>query len=299
MIHSCPKISCSFYQKTTQVVRDGFYFRKDDSRKIARYQCKACLKKFSASTSTLEWKQKKRRLNHPLYQLFSSGISQRRAAIILNLHKTTIARKLDYLAKKADLEQKDLLRKLELNPVTHLQFDDLITSEHTKLKPLSVSIAVDAKRRFILGMKVSTIGSFGHLSRLSKLKYGKRKNTHLEKLKELFKEIRPVLKDNLLIESDDHKRYPEVVKEFCPYSNHLTYKGKRATVAGQGELKKIIYDPLFKINHTCAMLRANVNRIFRRTWCTTKKKEKLELHLKIFAQFYNQIILQEQFANLK
>ncbi len=299
MNHGCPNNSCPFHQKSTQVIKDGFYFRKDDSRKIPRFQCKVCLKKFSSSTSTLEWKQKKRRVNHPLYQLFSSGISQRRAAIILNLHNTTVARKLDYLAKKADVNHQDLIQKLKKDQVSHLQFDDLITSEHTKLKPLSVSVAVDAKRRFILGIKVSTIPSFGHLSKLSKLKYGKRKSSHLEKLRELFAEIKPVFKENLLIETDEHKRYSEVVREFFPNSNHQTYKGERGAVAGLGELKKVVFDPLFKINHTCAMLRANVNRIFRRTWCTTKKKEKLEQHLKIFAQFYNQTLLHDQFEELR
>ena len=46
--------------------------------------------------------------------------------------------------------------------------------------------------------------------------------------------------------------------------------GATAPASGQGELKKAGKDPLFCINHTFAMLRANINRLIRKTWCTTK-----------------------------
>ena len=62
-------------------------------------------------------------------------------------------------------------------------------------------------------------------------------------------------------------------------------------MTGQGELKKLRFDPLFALNHTCAMLRANINRLFRRTWCTTKKKECLEDHLAVYMDFHNRVLL--------
>ena len=42
-------------------------------------------------------------------------------------------------------------------------------------------------------------------------------------------------------------------------------------MTGQGELRDKRFDPMFALNHTCAMLRANINRLFRRTWCTSKR----------------------------
>ncbi len=294
----CPNLKCIHYQNSTFVIKDGSYFRHDDSRSIHRFKCKACGKRFSSSTSTLEWRHKKRRVNFPLFKLLASGVSMRRAAILLNVHRVTVERKFVYLAKKAELSQRELIERLRMNPVQILQFDDLITSEHTKLKPLSVSVAVDKKRRFILGLKVSQIPSFGHLSKLSRIKYGKRPSNHLEKLTELLSEIKPTLATKLVIETDEHKRYPEVLQRIIPWGEHRQYKSARACVVGQGELKKLHRDPLFKINHTCAMLRANVDRIFRRTWCTTKQKEKLEMHLMIFTQFYNQILLKENYLEI-
>jgi hypothetical protein len=39
------------------------------------------------------------------------------------------------------------------------------------------------------------------------------------------------------------------------------------------------------------MLRANINRFIRKTWCSTKKPEELQKHLDIFICFYNQVYL--------
>ena len=107
----------------------------------------------------------------------------RRAAIILNIHRITVKRKMDFLAKRARERHDFFLDSLKKDQVDHLQFDDLITTEHTKLKPLSISIAVDAKRRFILGAEVSVIPAFGLLAKFSREKYGRRSNGHYQRFK--------------------------------------------------------------------------------------------------------------------
>jgi hypothetical protein len=94
------------------------------------------------------------------------------------------------------------------------------------------------------------------------------------------------------VKSDEHQRYPCFVKRYLPFAQHETFKSERSCVAGQGELKKVHFDPLFVVNHTCAMLRANVNRLIRKTWCTTKRVERLKDHLDIFVYYYNEILLQ-------
>lgn len=287
MICGCPNIECDFYQKKSSVKRDGFYYRKDDSRKIPRFKCKACGKKFSTATFKLEWRQKKRRVNIKLFELLSSNVSMRRCARLLRINRTTVHRKLIYLAEKARREQKKFLENLRTDRVTHLQFDDLISSIHTKLKPVSVSIAVDANRRFILGAEVGSIPSFGHLAELSRKKYGRRKNEHEEKLQLLFDKISPVVHPLAEIRSDEHRAYAGFVQKFFPDSRYTQFKGERSTVAGQGEMKKVHYDPLFYINQTCATLRASINRLIRRTWCTSKRMDMLQNHIDILIHYHN------------
>jgi hypothetical protein len=271
-------------------VKHGVYKRCNDSRYVQRYKCRSCGKSFSKSTFELECGQKKRRVNHKIFNLLASGMSMRRTAKFLGLNKNTIPRKLVYLAKKARITQKELLLKLK-HSVVHMQFDDMITSHHTKLKPLSISLAVDANTRVILGAEISTIGAFGHLSEISKKKYGVRKNNHKEGLRRLFDKIKEAVHPFALIESDEHKFYPEIVRQFLRSADHQTYKGGRGCIAGQGELKKLNYDPLFILNHTCAMFRANVNRLIRKTWCSTKDPERLKDHLDLFIAYYNQHLI--------
>lgn len=195
------------------------------------------------------------------------------------------------LGKICRQKNKRHLEKLK-GRIHNIQIDDLITKENSKLKPLSVSIAVDEKRRMILGLEVSQIPAFGHLSQIAINKYGPRKSEHFDGLTRLFQKVTPLLSPEVQVKSDEHQLYPGFISAYLPRAEHLTFKSERATVAGQGEMKKVMRDPLFAVNHTCATLRANINRLIRKTWCTTKDPKRLKDHLDIFIYFYNQHYLQ-------
>ncbi len=286
----CPNKTCQNHKKTSSIIRDGTFKRKDDSRIIQRYKCKICNTRFSGATFNLAKGQHKRRVNQKLFELYCSGISINRSAKLLRVNPKTVARKLEFLAKKCHIKNKKFQRSKLKNQVDHLQFDDLITIEHTKLKPLSVTLAIDANKREILGFRVSVIPAFGHLAELSRKKYGKRKNEHKKKLIELFEEISPLISPRALVQSDQHTFYAPVVRRFLPQAEHRQYKGGRGCVAGQGELKKLHFDPLFMLNHSCAMLRANINRLVRKTWCTTKRVERLRMHLELYMCYHNHFL---------
>lgn len=288
MTPSCPNSVCPYFETKEFVRKNGYFIRRCESRPIARFICKKCRKSFSHATGTLEFRQRKRRINSKLKGLLASSVSLRRCAFLLGVSRTTVDRKFLYLAKKANLSQKKFLESIS-GTVAHLQFDDLITSEHTKLKPVTVSLAVDKKRRFILGTEVGKIPAFGHLSELSKSKYGHRENQHQQTLERLFQNIVPTLSKDVTIESDEHRLYRPITKSYLPkVQNHLQYKGGRGCIVGQGELKRLGRDPLFTLNHSCAILRANMNRLVRKTWCTSKKLDRIKMHLDIFIDFYNQ-----------
>ena len=290
MKHNCPNQNCPGSHNKKVIAHDGFYFRKNDSRKIRRFRCTYCGKRFSQSTSSFEYRQKKRRVNYHLYQLLSSCVSMRRAAKILNVNKKTVARKLIYLSEKMRYRHLQFLKSLREKPVTHVQFDDLITIEHTKLKPLAVTIVTEVETGIILDAVVSQIPAFGKIAKKSVAKYGYRKSNHFENVMNLFENLKDVIAPNALIETDEHSMYSKIIKHHFPLGNHLQYKGRRGSVSGQGELKKIEYDPLFAINHSCAMFRANISRLVRKTWCTTKKAEMLQRHIDIYIDFHNRML---------
>ncbi len=223
-------------------------------------------------------------------KLLASGVSQRRAAFILGVNRKTVERKLIVLAKISRQKTK-LAQAKRKSKVTHVQLDDLITKEQSKLKPLSVTVAVDERSRRILAVEVSQIPAFGHMARIAVKKYGPRSDHHESGLRRVFEKITPLVAEKVVFKTDEHRRYPRIIKTYVPKALHMTYKSERSCVAGQGELKKTRFDPLFAVNHTCALLRANVNRLIRKTWCTTKDPRRLKDHLDIFVYFYNEILL--------
>lgn len=277
----CPNKKC---KETRFIIKNGRYYRKSDYHFVQRYKCVLCKKQFSSATFSPCYYQKKRKLNGMIFKLLSSGISMRRVAFLLETTYITVQRKLYFLAKSFREKHDFSLKKIKTKEI---QIDDLITFEHTKLKPLSITIIIDKSSRKILKTKVSTIPAFGLLAKKSRKKYGKRKNEHKGCFFKLMQELRLYCIPQVLIETDEHKDYKKVISQFFPWGRHKAYKGKRGAVVGQGELKKVIYDPLFMVNHTCAMLRANINRLARRTWCTTKKIESLQCHLDLYTFYHN------------
>lgn len=266
------------------VVSKGRFYRKSDRKWVGKFFCKRCRSYFTKSHDHMAFGQNKRQLNQTLKTLLCSGVSQRRAAKILKISRTTVARKLIFLARK--------VKPLKTNKkVTVLEFDDLETFEHTKCKPLSVTLAVEHRTRRILGFEVSQMPAKGKLARISRRKYGLRRDERAKGRRRLFEQIKSQVCEQALIKSDENPHYPQAVKTHFPKATHERHKGQRGSIVGQGELKRVRFDPLFSLNHTCAMLRANINRLFRKTWCTTKKPERLRDHILIYMDYHNNSLL--------
>ena len=213
----------------------------------------------------------------------------RRAAKFFGVNQKTIARRVPYLAAKAkaEAEAMRLLQGPEALSKDVIYFDELITFEHTRCKPLSVFMAVSQKRE-ILGFSVSSMPPHGrHLRKIALQKYGKRPDLRRKGALACLDQIRPFVGKKTVFKSDQQFFYPALVAKKFPENKHLTFQSKRAVVAGFGELKDKSYDPLFAINHSLAMLRGNLARLARRTWVTTKKAERLTQFLLIYMSMHN------------
>ena len=197
----------------------------------------------------------------------------RRIAKLLSLSACTVGARLTFLAEQAAAEHEQWL--LKHGPFEHVQFDDLETYEHSKCKPLSVPAVVDKHSRRVLGFAVAQLPAKGHLAAISREKYGYRADKSPQARMDLFDSLTEHISETARFESDQHMQYPQLIKRHFPEAIHIRYAGRKPAVSGQGELKKIGFDPLFAINHVFAMLRANVSRLIRKTWCTTKRQDRL------------------------
>ena len=279
MIIKCPQCSA----QRPSIVKYGNYYRTSDSRWVTRYRCKLCKKHFSNATFSPCYRQKKRRINFMILKLIGSKVSERRIALILGLSRKTVDRKIRFLGPQCKIKNYNWLKKQRIQ---FFQFDDLETHEHSKLKPLTVTSCVNEDYK-IIGFSVARSPAKGHLAKRAVKKYGFRKNESLRARENLFKKLQPFVSKGVIVQSDQHPHYPDLVKKYFPGCEHETYKSKRSCVTGQGELKRAKFDPIFKINHTMAMKRDNIGRLVRRSWCTTKKIEKLQDILEIYMYFHN------------
>ena len=210
-------------------------------------------------------------------------------ARLFHLSRTTVARKLIFLAQlKSQLFTASLKAAAK---ATVVEFDDVETFEHSNCKPLSITLAVESGTRRILGFSVSQMPAKGHLAVFSRKKYGFRKDERPKGRAQLFTRLQSLVTPEVILKSDESPHYPKDVRKYFPKAEHQTFLGRRGSLTGQGELKKIVHDPLFSLNHTAAMLRANINRLARKTWCTTKKKERLADHLSLYVHYHNDVLL--------
>src|SRR4029078_7775184 len=101
---------------------------------------KLCKKGFSSATMHVCYRQNKRHFNFRIFKLLASCMSQRRMAIYLGINRKTVVRKFLFVGSIAEVR---LRRDTRTQPLAEvIEFDDMETFEHTKKKPLSITMAV-------------------------------------------------------------------------------------------------------------------------------------------------------------
>lgn len=270
------------------ICKAGSYYRSSDRKRVQRYVCRRCGTHFSSSTLHDCYKQKKRHINGKVARELVGGVSLRESARILKVNRKTIVRKMKFMAGRAEDE---LVRfNSQFPQAAEIQFDEMETFEHTKCKPVSIIMAVESKSRRILGFEEASMPCKGRLSAKSLRKYGKRADDRGRARQKLFETIKPLVTSSVQIKSDDNPHYPSDVKKYFPQGIHIRIKGGRSCSTGQGELKRVGFDPIFSFNHTAAMVRYRLSRMIRKTWCTSKNKEGIRNHLMLMAIFHNKKI---------
>lgn len=277
---ACPHCSSTAYCK------HGYFFRQDDGRRVQRYRCRRCLKTFSRAGFSHFYRHRYRRLKLAIYRGLADKNTIRGVAHSLGIDKDTVSRYLVLLAKEC--RERQWVRRQRAPLASNVQFDELITFEHSRLKPLAVMLITDSDRWRILGYTVSRIPANGLLAEKSRKKYGKRRDESVARRHELMQKVAPLIDPQATIRTDEHAAYPTLIKRHLPQATHESFKGRKAHISGQGEMKEGGFDPIFCINQQLAMCRYLNSRLVRRTWTTTKKVDRLEDHLAILIDFYNE-----------
>jgi len=257
--------------------------------RVQRYQCRVCSRTFCPTTGRLGYRDKRPDLNRKVFELICSGMSQRRIAVKLGTKPATVARKVTRLASHCRAKHRIAMRGKK--PVKELMFDEMESFVHTKCKPTSIVVVVEPNTREILKMRACVMPAKGLLAAISRKKYGPRPDHRMRTLRAVMKVLKPWVNEATVMKSDQCPRYPAVLRAYHPKNEHQQFEGRRGCVVGQGELKRGGFDPLFALNHTCAMARDNIKRLARRTWCTTKRLRMFQCILDIYTWFHNQLVV--------
>jgi len=191
-----------------------------------------CKRGYSTARNSIHYNQKRRDINPWVIKLISAGVSQRKIARLLNVSKNTIAPKIHFLSQICEELNKSFL--YQIGPTPGVQLDEAETFEHTKLKPITIPMIAHNPLRFILGIKAAPMSAKGLLAKKSIAKYGKRVSYRRKCITRLLEDLPEYVGKIQVVESDECPLYPKIVKACLPEAEHITHKGRRGCVVGQG-----------------------------------------------------------------
>jgi transposase-like protein len=278
-VRRCPSGRCL----GSRCSKKGYFKTKWNAQPVARYRCARCGRYFSSHTFRKSFGQKRPDLNDKVFQLYASGMTQRRMAIVLGVNRKTIVRKFLFVS---GLARKEHERRIGFGDIktTQVQFDEMESFEHTRLKPLTIAVAVRAKSGEIIDLRVETLSYKGPLAGLAFKKYGPRKNNAAKAVGKVLSTVALCTTARSLITTDSHPSYPKLVTKWLPLAVHKKSKRCPPVLATS---RRNPHDELYTLNYSIAKIRNDLSRLSRKTWVTTKKPERLQAHLDLYMAWNN------------
>ena len=111
--------------------------------------------------------------------------------------------------------------------------------------------------------------------------HGRRPSGSARAVRAVMETLRPLVPqpEPVVLDSDRKRSYPRIGVEL--------FGARFAWQPHDAKRRRDENNPLFPINHTNARLRHFLSRLRRRSWCVSKKGERLALHLAIATVFVN------------
>ena len=276
----CPNAKCRNHRpdcSPAEFIRRGFFVTKWNGQPVRRYQCRACRRTFSSHTWRPHYRQHRPDLNDRVFRLYVSGITQRRMAIVLGVNRKTVVRKFVFLAKLARSHHDQRIARGTLLTGS-AQFDEMQTFEHTRLKPVTIAIAVRAKTGEVIDATAAPISYRGPLAAIAFRKYGPRRDRSRFAIAKTLRRLSDCARPQLVVTTDRHPAYPQALRSRIPYAFHHATSRIPKTKTD----RKNKNDALFTLNYTAAKLRNDLSRLGRKNWVTTKKISRLQAHLDLY-----------------
>ncbi len=270
--------------------REGCYLRRADGRRVSRFRCRTCQRRFSAQTFRLDFRLQKPHVNPAVLACLVSKVTFRQTARILRVDRKTVHRRLRLFGPALRELHQTLLRRGREHGGLFGTFslDELETYEHNRrLKPLTMPVLIHRPTRFVVHAEVGKLPARGGLSGRDvqrKQAQGPRPSESREKVRRCLEVLKEIHDPSELVQfvSDRKRLYGMLLKEQFPgrIGTHVQVPS--------GDARNTA-NPLFAINHTLASLRDHVSRLVRRTWAASKRGPELMHHVWVWVAWRNYV----------
>lgn len=297
----CPHRDCGHHDKPEGrwFLRKGTYWPLCRSRPLKRFHCKGCGRSFSVQTFRMDRWDKKPWLNSNVLGDLASGIGLRETARRQGLARSSLTAKSRKIARHCRRLHRNMIR--QINTGLTFQMDEAVTFEQDRgTNHVGYAVMIHAPSYMILGHRAESMAPQGMQSEERKkqiqareAKEGKRRDqTRRALIAVAFSMVeslrhRKEVPTGIQIRTDKKSTYGEilqlVMKRRLPgvHLDHRTYKGDG--------YKRDWMNPLFRINHSLALLRDRVSRLRRRSWLVSKRRRFLNLMATTFVCVRNYI----------
>lgn len=263
--------------------RCGFFPRAVDGRRVQRFRCRTCHRRFSAQSFRLDFRQQKPLINAGVLTCLVSKVTHRQTARVLFVDRKTVHRRLRLFGPALrDWHSVFLARARRQGGLTgSFSLDELETFEQDRLlQPVTMPVLIHRKTRFVIHLESAALAPRGQLTprdcarrdRRAAIS-GPRRSGSRPAVRRCLEALHAVHAPGALLElvTDQKSTYPVLVKEV--FGNRIAAHVKESSRRARNTL-----NPLFGINHTMAMLRDQVSRLVRRTWGSSQERSQLTIH---------------------
>jgi len=287
----CPHSGCPSAQAQEFAwCKKGFFLRKCDGRRVQRFLCRSCGRKFSRQTFRFTYRLRRPLLRLQLYRLLTSKVTMRQAARIVGCCRHTVERLHRRMGEVCAEFHQHQLGKIGPRIDGVFQLDELETFETDRLvRPVTVPVLIEKHSYFVIHSEVAPMGPRGRLHAAAKRRkerdvalFGPRVNGSRRAVKATLEKLHSVMDSQaiLSIQTDRKTSYRRLVHELFPgrLGSHVRESSRRRRDYG---------NVLFPINHTLAMMRDGISRLVRRSWGASKHRQRLGDHLSLWTVYRN------------
>jgi hypothetical protein len=282
----CPNVSCVHHHDPVPGFcrKIGFYWTKSRGR-VQRLRCGACRRTFSEQTFRHDYRDKKPQSNAMLLRLVTSGVGLRQCGRLLDLDIHTVQDKLQKIARTCRGLLDNLTPVLPGRRV--FLMDEEETYEAASIRPLTMPVVIEKESWFVVATAVGPIRRLAKRGTARRAaqdrdeqRRGRRPDESRRCVTAVLEQLAAKLpQGDLVLRTDEKASYRTIAKRlFGGRVQHET------TSSRQVRDKR---NPLFPINTTLAMTRDNCGRLRRRSWLVTKKAERLQCQMDVFAVYRN------------